>query len=531
MTAPDGSLPEGAYSGGGGQRGIVSLAAITEESAKLASRSAVYQPYAQVNLNLGDVVNAGVNEFTADLADAVTGATGGLIDLSAWAAALRADAERALTDAVSARQTAQGAQAIAENQTAIIQSTNSNVQVVLDGLPVKPYWESMNLTEEASFPRNALHRACWDLRTTQAAGYTQVDQLFAKLAPTYVPPVNILEGAFIRCLYSGSRKTVTYVPDAVATPCELYVVLGRMTENGDITVVWVSPNQTPLITASRFERTVELPNEVVFEQGETAFVGIHQRGSGNARPLLGLEAVDIPRPATVWPPQLNAQFSTSALLSPGLTLAAGALSFASRTIPYVSLGRADLTGDPIKLMFYEDFDSGVLPTALVRMSAQAATVSNGVFVVSGGNDGIRRYLYAQPLNYDDQRVTGQIRNPTGRVARLMLRSSANNAGYAALTVFSNRIVIDRASGSGETFTALASLDIAVADGDELRFSAIGNVYSVDRRSGADWIQILSHTDTAGAIPAGPGHRYVGLGNERGFFSNGGGWDYWKAEDL
>ncbi|MFI7001345.1 hypothetical protein [Nocardia sp. NPDC050175] len=522
MTSPDRKVPTGAYSGTGGAQRFAGMGKLTLESAKSAVQVDLVRPYTQVNVNLGSVVDSGVKQFAADLCDAVTGATGGLINLSGWARQLRSDADQALRNSVNAQQTADGAKQTADNQTAIIQATNSRVQVVVNGLPVKPYWETMNLTEEASFPRNMLHRAAWSVSASGSSidvGYT----------PVYTPPVNTLEGAFIRCLYSGGRKVVSYIPDAVSGPCELYVVVGRMVPSGDIKIEWVSPNQTPDITGVRVERTVELPSELVFEQGETAFVGIHQRGAGRARPLLGIEAVEIPRPPSVWPPQLNAQFPAAALLSAGTTLAANSLAFGSRKVPYLSLGKA-AAGDPVKLMFFEDFESGVMPDSLVRMSNRAAKVSNGVFVVDDLNDGLRRYLSAQKLSYDDQMVTGRIRKPTGRGARLYLRSDAGNNSYLGLTVTDTSVLLSRWTDR-ETGTLLASADVGIADNDQVRIKAVGNVFTAEKLVDGAWTTILVHRDPDNTIPKGAAFRYPGLGTERASWVNGGGWGEWKAEDL
>lgn len=482
----------------------------------------IVKSFSGISVNLGSAVDTGIKRFAADLCDAVTGATGGLIDLGGWARQLRAEADQALHDSVHAQQTAQGAQSTANSQTTIIKATNSRVQVVIDGLPVKPYWETMNLTEEASFPRNLLQRAAWEL-SADNGGVT------SRYVPSYTPAANTVEGAFIRCLYNGGRKVVSYIPDAVSSPCELYLVVGRMLDSGDVKIEWVSPNQTPEITATRGERSVELPAEVMFELGETAFVGIHQRGSGNRRPLLGIEAVEIPRPATVWPPQVNAQFVTSAPLSAGVTLAAGSLGFTSRKTPYLSLGKASVTGDPIKLVFFEDFESG-MPAALARMSARYATVANGVFKVDGMDDGLRRYIYGQKLNYDSQLVTGRIRQPTSVAARLLLRSDANNSSYVSLSVTTSAISIVRWTG-GVNSTIIASLQTSVADNDELRIKAVGNVYTAERKIAGEWVAVLTHTDTANTLPSGPAYRYTGLGTDRQSWTDGGGWGDWQAEDL
>ncbi len=514
-------MPSGSLTGPGGKT-VNTIGTLTQESMKSAVSGDIVKSFSGVSVNLGAAVDAGVKRFAADLCDAVTGATGGLINLGGWARDLRAEAAQALQNSTQAQQTAQGAQVTADGQTTIIKATNSRVQVVIDGLPVKPYWETMNLTEETSFPRNFLQRAAWELSASNGG-------VVANYVPNYTPAANSLEGAFIRCLYSGGRKVIGYIPDAVSSPCELYVVVGRMLDNGDIKIEWVSPNQTPLITGARGEQTVEMAAELMFEQGETAFVGIHQRGGGNRRPLLGIEAVDIPRPATVWPPQLNAQFFTSSLLSAGVALAAGTLSFGSRRTPYISIGKSSVVGDPIKLSFFEDFQNG-MPTALVRMSARLATTAGGIFQVDGLDDGLRRYLYGQRLNYDDQMVTGRLRYPSDFSGRLFLRSDAGNNSYMSLSATRWAITIGRWT-NGSNHTALAALETPIGDDVQLRFKAVGNVYTAERMIDGVWTAVLVHTDTANTLPSGPAYRYTGLGTERQSWTDGGGWGDWQAEDL
>lgn len=352
---------------------------------------------------------------------------------------------------------------------------------------------------------------------------------YVQYAPVFTPPANTVEGAYIRCRYSGGRRIVTYIPDAVSgSPCDLYVVVGRVLDGGDIRVEWVSDNQTPQITTSRFEQSVEIPDDIVFEAGETAFVGVHQCGSGTVRPLLGTTLTDLPRPATALPPRPTARFTSSTALTAGGVLASGALGYSSSSVPYVALSKklGDLAS--AKLRFYEDFRTG-LPTVFARMSPLAATVSNGVFVVSGGTDGIRRYLYAQRLDYDDQMVTGRIVDPTVRHAWLMLRSSPDNRIFVSLNVTQSAVALYQYAAG--TWTGLTSVDTPVANGDVVRLRVVGAVYTAQRRTDGIWTDLFTYTDTANTLPIGPGHRYTGLGNERASFVNGGGWDYWKAEDL
>ncbi|GAB4582314.1 hypothetical protein Ntsu_01460 [Nocardia sp. IFM 10818] len=511
-------------------------------------RTPIVRAYAAVPVNLATVVRVGLHEFAAAFCDAVTGFTGGLIDLRGWAQELRRQAAKARADAGDAETTAAIVDKIVAETGESVQSTNSRVQVVLDGLPIKPYWETMNLTEESSVPRSMLATRAWNYSDTPKSGYNQYvyryiwyytqqglpvynDRIFyIQHAPAFQPLPNAMEGAFIRCRYSGGRKIVTYIPESVSgTPCELYVVVGRVLEGGDIRIEWVSENQTPLITVARAEQALELPEEIVFDVGETAFVGIHQCGGGSVRQLLGPTTTDLPRLATAWPPRPNFRFPTSAKLAVGASLAAGALDFASSGVPYVALSKKLIGNTAPKLVFYEDFDTGILPAAFAQMSSLPATVAGGVFVVAGGTDGVRRYLHAQRLNYDNHMVSGRVINPTARNAWLAVRSTPDHRKFVALTVIQSGLGLYQYNDG--TWTGLAFGETPVASGDVVRLKAVGNIYTAQRRTGSGWTDVFAYTDTAGALPSGPGHRYTGLGNERMSWVNGGGWDYWKAEDL
>lgn len=538
MTAPNRALPKGAYTGKPGEQNVRGVAKVTEASAKASMRADVLKSYSPIQLNMGKVMEAGFDMFAANLCDAITGLTGGLIDLSGWARKLRADAKRAMEDAGKAQQSADTAQQTADSQTPVIKATNSRVQVVVDGLPLRPYWETMNLTEEASFPRTLLQTTLWSVSTAAIDGWYPLTfpagngsaTLWWNLTPKYSPPVNTMDGAFVRCLYDGGRKVVTYIPDDVRTPCELYVVVGRMLDTGDVKIEWVSDDQTPKITNSRFERSVELPTEIVFATGETAFIGIHQRGSGNPRPLLGVAGVEIPRSPEVWPPQIKTNFASSAPLTVGSVIARNGFRFTSTFVPYLSMGKALITGDPMKLIFFEDF-SGGMPESLVRMSSLYATVEGGVFVAYGGDDGFRRYIYGRNLNYDDQMVTARIRNPSTRLSWVVLRSDVGNSTYVAMGVASNGFGLYRVTDYN-SFTALVTTDgITVGDNTEVRIKVVGNIFTAERKTDGVWVQVLSYTDTANALPKGPANRYVGLGTYRTGWINGGGWDEWRAEDL
>ncbi|MFC4126447.1 hypothetical protein [Nocardia rhizosphaerae] len=548
MTSPDHLVPDGAYSAASQGNSLAGLPGVTQRQIEERVRGQMVRSFAAIPVNLATAVRVGLHEFAADFCEAVTGFTGGLVNLQGWAQVLREKAAEARASAGDSQRVADLAERMVTESGDGLAATNSRVQVVIDGLPIRPYWAAMNLAEESSIPRAMLVRKAWDVVYGTKPGYAAYTYTYiayydsnglpvystqtfsVRWTPVSTPPANALAGAYIRSRFDGGRQLVTYMVDAApGDPCALYVVVGRVLESGDIRIEWVSADQTPLITNSRFEHSVEMPVDLVFDTGESVFIGVHQCGPGAVRPLLGIPATESPRPATAQPARAAATFAAATPPAVGERLAESTLDFSSGDIPYVGLSKKLLGGDPPKLIRYEGFDRGVIPTSFARMTALPAGVAAGVFVVSGGTDGVRRYLYARSMNYDDHMVTGCVIDPTVRHAWLMLRSGPGNTEFVSLNVVQNSIAIYRYAGG--TWTQLSAVETTVNSGDVLRIKAIGNVYLAQRRIGGDWVDVVTYIDADGILPSGRAHRYAGLGNERVSWVNGGGWDFWKVEDL
>ncbi|MGW2662793.1 hypothetical protein ACWCW7_17655 [Nocardia tengchongensis] len=179
--------------------------------------------------------------------------------------------------------------------------------------------------------------------------------------------------------------------------------------------------------------------------------------------------------------------------------------------------------------FATDFTGGI-PRELVKKSWLAATVRSGVFVVEGTTDGTRRYIWNEPLDTDDQIITGELRSPAGQVmCVLMGRSDAANDNSIFLGVSQNSTAIARAHGNGEQTTVLAQSTRGGVDGERWRLKVTGNLFEGQVESGGTWVTEISHVDS-GETPIGPNNRYVGVEVFRNFFVNSGGWDSWSAQD-
>ncbi|WP_067891165.1 DUF7257 domain-containing protein [Nocardia vaccinii] len=113
--------------------------------------------------NVNGLVTAAIDTFLADLCDAITGATGGLINLNGWASSLRADASAALTN------TSTIASGVTSNITGSAESTAA--------ADVGPAVQLLNATVQASgkAPRIDIYNrsATW----TKQTGMTTADAM------------------------------------------------------------------------------------------------------------------------------------------------------------------------------------------------------------------------------------------------------------------------------------------------------------------------------------------------------------------
>jgi hypothetical protein len=468
--------------------------------------------------------------------------------------------ETAQADAGAALEAAQGAQdaigTVVEDATAaaesaaltIVMPVQNAVNLIQSTAPTKPYSATMNKTQDVTFYRVLLDATPKRAKRPISALDPFVGQetiltsnadggqnWYTTHVPAYLPPANTVEAAFIPAEYPGPRGTITFITEAVSrsSPCALQVVVGRMRSDGKPVIEWVSPNQTGIMSNSRTEHTVTMPEDLLFDLDEKIWVGIHQFGSGTVRALFGIEYVDIPRAGDLYPPQAKNALSSSVSLSGsvGSVIDTASLSFTSRFLPWIGVGQR-FSALVVPRQFIDPF-TDAMSSRWSQKSTQPATISGGYFAVSGGNDGVRRYLWSQSLSSDDQSVEGVIgTGVNSKFQRLIIRSNPGNTQYVALTVNSSGVTLDLVSS--ESYTGLATNAHSVATGTTYRISAIGNLFQVEMKvSGSSiWTVLFTYLDSGNAIPRGERYRYVGIGVERQPFAvNSGNWDSWRAADV
>ncbi|MEU3476405.1 hypothetical protein [Rhodococcus sp. NPDC006774] len=466
------------------------------------------------------------------------------------------------TVANGAATVANGAQTAAENAvgTAVTEATaaaesaaltiitpvQNAVNLIQSTAPTKPYYVTMNKTQDVTFPRTELDGALKRGATSTAAISPFVGRVtistgdsdggkdwYTTFTPAYLPPADTVEAVFIPAEYPGPRGTITFIAEAVTSPCPLQVVVGRMRSDGKPVIEWVSPNQTGIMSNGRIEYTVTMPDDLLFADGENMWAGIHQYGSGTVRALFGKEYADIPRSGDQYPPQAKHSIASSSSLSGsvGSVIETSSLSFTSRFLPWIGVGQR-FTTVVVPRQFSDPF-SDAMSSRWSQKSTQPAAISGGYFTVSGLNDGVRRYLWSQPLSSDDQSVEGVIgTGVSAKYQRLILRSNPSNTQYVALTISSGGVTLDLVSS--ESYTGLATNAHSVATGTTYRVSAIDNLFQVEMKTSGSstWTVLFTYLDSGNAIPRGEGYRYVGIGVERQPFAvNSGNWDSWRAADV
>lgn len=470
-------------------------------------------------------------------------------------------AGNAATTATNAQTTAQNAQTAADNAVSdavdqataaiepaiveILAPVQNAVSLLQSTAPTKPYYETMNKTQDVTFPRFGLNSAPKKAATSSGAvdpfaNRVMIDtgdadggrDWYTSFTPAYLPTLSQVDGAFIPATYPGPRATVTFIAEAYSGSIPLQVIVGRMKSNGNAVLEWVSPNQTPLMPTSRVEWTVTMPEDLLFDVGENMWVAIHQYSvSGTPREIFGMEYADIPRGGDIYPPQAKFTIASSVSLSSfvGQEFAASGLVFTSRFVPWLAIGQRFST--LVVGRNFSDPFTDPMSSRWVQKSSTPATISSGYFTVSGSTDGVRRYLWHQPLATDDGVVEGKIGTGlNSRFLRLIMKSNSANTQYLALTVNSSSVDLDRVIS--ESHTALASVSLSPGNGDSFRVVFIGNTFQVERKlsNSSTWNVLFTFVDSTAAVPTGEGYRYVGLGVERQVFVNSANWDSWSAFD-
>lgn len=494
-----------------------------------------------------------INDMVAGLLDGLNGITGGFFNLDALAARLRGTEQKAIIADDVAHQAMDGNNAL----TPVVRQTVTDVITI--SAPFADTYETMVPGQQVSFPQSLLNTSVKRVGITNDSNrleeYHQLwtpesyAQLYVTRTPRYYPVVNSMESAYILSNYAVGRSTVTFAVDEVSgSPCALYVYISRMLSNGDTQIEWVSPNQTPLMTTGRAERTITLPGieEIQFDIGEYMIVSVHQFGAGTVRPLMGIEKTQISRSSDLFPPQQKMHFIRSSTPAVGDKIAKDNHVFNSNWVPWVGIGQRLFTGDPIPRRWYDDFNNRVdLGNKWTQVGDKAVFLYDGYFQFEKGlfnQDGAARAIYNQPMNYDDQRVTAQaVGNKTfGEMnvepAKLTYMSNANGKTFCSLDVRKDSVTIARMVNNVPA-TLAGPYNVSNIIGDWFKVEVIKNgantIHSVYKKSqnGTVWSMLLQYVDAGSIISSGEGFRYCGASTQRNNFNTSGGWNNWLAEDA
>lgn len=492
-----------------------------------------------------------INNMVAGLLDGLNGITGGLFNLDALAARLRGTEQKAIIADDIANQALDGNNAL----TPVVQQTVTDVITI--SAPFANSYETMVPGQQVSFPQVLLGATVQNMIAGTAGGSSTLEQVIAipdsqisdvfinyTRQPRYHPPANSMESAYILSNYAVGRSTVTFAVEAVSgTPCPLYVYISRMLPNGDLQIEWISENQSLSMSGGRAEKTLVLPGieEIPFDIGEYMIVSIHQFGSGSIRPIMGIERSQINRASDLFPPQQKMNFIRSSLPSVGDKIAKDTQLFSSNWIPWVGIGQRLLTGDPLPRVWYDDFNRGELGNKWSQVGNQPVYLIDGYFQYRSGifiDAGTARAVYSQPMNYDDQRVTGQaVGNKTyGELntepAKLIYRSGPNGRTFCSADIRENSVTIARMLNNVPT-TLYVNNNVTNVHGDWFKAEVIDNVHSVYKKSqyGTVWVLVAQHVDGARTIDSGENFRYCGASTQRVGLNTSGGWGNWLAEDA
>ncbi|OZF33209.1 hypothetical protein CH296_11275 [Rhodococcus sp. 14-2496-1d] len=339
---------------------------------------------------------------------------------------------------------------------------------------------------------------------------------------------DVVYGGFILTSWGGLRESFTYAVGPGSSPCSLEVAVLRMSRDagsaGDVTVLWASPDQTPIIGNTPGEFTPEIPEGIIVPDRADLFVIIHQYGTGNARQVWGVNIGGPDRQGLLYPAKSMARFGLSTKLTEGQVVTAGSLLFDTTFKPWLGIGPSLNIPLPGLVQIFEPFDDGVMPPTLQKyFLGQPAKIVDGNFVFSGTTDGEALYTATTTMNRDDHFVESAIATPvTSQPQRLYVRSNV------AMKVNNTGVSIQL----GSSGTVLASGAATLAVGEAYRLTADGNVFTVNKMNGETFVsEVCKYIDSGNAIAKGSNNRLVRLSASRAFPGvNSGGWAYFRAQD-
>ncbi|WP_155293034.1 hypothetical protein [Rhodococcoides fascians] len=487
--------------------------------------------------------------------DGLDGVTHGIFNLDDLADELRgtktaaanaqATANGVAGTAAAAVSAAQAAAAAVAAQGVKVEAVKASMISFQDGLPLQKRSHSMT-NSEMTFDRDDFPSPVSTTSANGAASSTNNPSGssvanhthpigFTSHAHSVTPggqlvsvPKDVVYGGFILTSWGGLRESFTYAVGAGSSPCSLEVAVLRMSRDegsaGDVTCLWASPDQTPIIGNTPGEFTPEIPEGIIVPDRTDLFAIIHQYGTGNARQVWGKNIGGPERQGLLYPAKSMARFGLSTKLTAGQVVTADSLLFDTTFKPWLGIGPSLNIPLPGLVQIFEPFDDGLMPATLQKyFLGQPAKIVDGNFVFSGTTDGEALYTATTTMNRDDHFVESAIATPvTSQSQRLYVRSNV------AMKVNNTGVSIQL----GNSGTVLASGAATLAVGEAYRLTADGNVFTVNKMNGETFVsEVCKYIDSGNAIAKGSNSRLVKLSASRGFPGvNSGGWAYFRAQD-
>jgi len=469
--------------------------------------------------NVTNRIGAAIDDFISDLVYGLKGATGGLVDLTGL---LNATSDKAESAENAANEAIENTGQVVQQVSAIVNSITA---------PFAESWMTMTPGQQVSFPRALLNTNVKSVDGSTGGGGssegTHSHSVYSSTTPIITPDKNVLCAAFIQSNYAVGRATITFVANGVSSPCQLYVIAARMLENGDAQIVWVSEDQTPLMSIGRVEYTVTSASDMVYNELEQMIVGVHQIGAGNVRNIMGVEMAAIPRTGDLYPPQQAMNFSTSSVITAGAVIPRSSQSFSSLELLWIGIGQRLFSGDPIPRSFVDGFNRGSLGPTWTMIGLSPGSVRDGAYFTHGGGRDDKSFNYwSQPLAYDDQRVEADAVAVNSREQGIICRGNPAGSQFFALVINDSGAALRQWTAKGDNnFTPLASWSGATT-GTRWAIEAIGDTLTAYQRVDGVWLermQVVGVTLLVG--------RYTGLFCDRDFFTNSGVWDNFSSRDM
>ncbi|MBB3038418.1 hypothetical protein [Hoyosella altamirensis] len=386
-------------------------------------------------------------------------------------------------------------------------------------IPAPPLWQSLVESEDVSFPRLFLNRRVHSVASSTGftnSGSNHNHSISSTQAPFYTPNINEIHLAFIRAAHDRIYDTVGLMVGKAPLPVRnLTISLYRMLPNGDLEHLFTQSNMNQWMTPGQADLRLPLPVALEAYRNEIFAVGIHQSGSGNTRPLAGIQMESFEVSHTVYP----RGHSAVAFVSPGQNISRSQLGFHDvQWLPWCALGESGQILDFSTQAYADSFsrsnskDLGINWTTFGPIEIHNQNVRREW---ESGN-GTSGALWVQPLNYDDMEVECTIGSwvqgdaLTQVPSWLVLRSNSEfTQGMAVQFVNASfRFGLARITGFNTTSSALAtaSSSTSLQTGQQIRFRVEGNRYRVYQNN----VLRIDWTDPQPNFARGPENRFCGF---------------------